>query len=67
MANNIDDFIREFSQTLPNIVIKVDRKQMINQLRALQGNYIDIGINTQNLSTIYLKDYYNYNTMRTKN
>lgn len=47
--------------------IRVDKKQLINQLRAMYDNYIELWINTDDLRTITLKDRFNTNTMRTKN
>lgn len=47
--------------------IRVDRKQLINQLKALNDNYIEIWINPENRNYITLKDRYNTNQMKTKN
>ena len=47
--------------------IRVDRKQLINQLKALNDNYIEIWINPENRNYITLKDRCNTNQMKTKN
>ena len=52
---------------LPDISIRLDKKQLINQLRAMQDSYIELWINSKNLSFITLKDRFNLNKMQTKN
>lgn len=53
---------------LPNIVCtRVDKKLLINSLRALQTNYIYINIDTNNRSQILLSDGTNQIYMRTQN
>lgn len=52
---------------LPDISIRLDKKQLINQLRAMQDSYIELWINSKNLKTITIKDRYNINKMTTKN
>jgi len=59
--------IKNISEALPDISIRLDKKQLINQLRALQDNYIELWINSKNLSFITLKDRFNTNKMQTKN
>lgn len=54
-------------QQIPNIRIRLDRKQFIKQLQALQDSYIELLLNSNNLNTITLKDRYNLNQMATKN
>lgn len=54
-------------QNLSDISIRLDKKQLINQLRALQDNYIELWINSKNLKSIILKDRYNLNRIVTKN
>jgi len=51
----------------PDISIRIDKKQLINQLRAMQDSYIELWINSKNLSSITLKDRFNINKMITKN
>lgn len=54
-------------QQIPNIRIRLDRKQFIKQLQALQDNYIELLFKSSNLNTITLKDRNNLNQMTTKN
>lgn len=54
-------------QNISDISIRLDKKQLINQLRALQDNYIELWINSKNLKSIILKDRYNINRIITKN
>lgn len=54
-------------QQILNIKIRLDRKQFIKQLQALQDSYIELLINSNNLHIITLKDRYNFNQMVTKN
>ena len=50
-----------------DISIRLDKKQLINQLRAMQDSYIELWINSKNLTTITIKDRFNINRMTTKN
>ena len=59
--------IDETLKNLPDISIRIDKKQLINQLRAMNDTYIELWINTKNLTTITLKDRFNINRMTTKN
>lgn len=59
--------INETLKNLPDISIRIDKKQLINQLRAMNDTYIELWINTKNLTTITLKDRFNINRMTTKN
>lgn len=53
---------------LPDIVCtRVDKKLLINSLRALQTNYIYINIDRNNRSYILLSDGTNQIQMRTQN
>jgi len=52
---------------LDDICIRIDKNQLIKQLRALNDNYIEIWINSKNLRTIKLRDRNNLNCMQTKN
>lgn len=63
MNNKANEVLNQF----PNISIRLDKKQLINQLRAMQDSYIELWINTKNLTTIIIKDRYNFNQMTTKN
>jgi hypothetical protein len=63
---NYNDFEKSLLN-LSDISIRLDRKQLINQLRALQDNYIELWINSKNLKSIILKDRYNINRIITKN
>lgn len=60
---NTQDLINQF----PDISIRIDKKQLINQLRAMNDSYIELWINTKNLTTITIKDRFNINRMTTKN
>ena len=60
---NTQDLINQF----PDISIRIDRRQLIKQLQALQDSYIELWINSKNLSVITLKDRFNMNKMQTKN
>ena len=59
--------INETLNNMPDISIKIDKKQLIKQLQAMQDNYIELWINSKNLTSITLKDRYNINRMITKN
>lgn len=59
--------INETLKNLPDISIRIDKKQLINQLRAMNDSYIELWINTKNLTTITIKDRFNINRMTTKN
>lgn len=63
MNNKVNDILNQ----LADISIRIDRKQLINQLRAMQDSYIELWINSKNLTTITLKDRFNLNRMKTKN
>lgn len=63
MNNKMNEVLNQF----PNISIRLDKKQLINQLRAMQDGYIELWINTKNLTTITIKDRFNINRMTTKN
>ena len=54
-------------QILGDIRITVDRKQLINQLRALSDNYIQLSINSKDLTWLELSDRHNRNRMTTRN
>lgn len=63
MNNKVNEVLNQF----PDISIRLDKKQLINQLRAMQDSYIELWINSKNLSSITLKDRFNINRMTTKN
>lgn len=63
MNNKANEVLNQF----PDISIRLDKKQLINQLRAMQDTYIELWINTKNLTTITIKDRFNINRMTTKN
>lgn len=49
------------------ITRKVDKRQLINTLRATTNTYVDIIVDVNNSNYITIKDNYNINQMRTKN
>lgn len=59
--------IQDIKNQFPDISIRIDKKQLINQLRAMNDSYIELWINTKNLTTITIKDRFNINRMTTKN
>lgn len=63
MNNKVNEVLNQF----PDISIRIDKKQLINQLRAMQDSYIELWINNKNLTTITIKDRFNINKMTTKN
>ena len=63
MNNKVNEVLNQF----PDISIRLDKKQLINQLRAMQDSYIELWINSKNLTTITIKDRFNINRMTTKN
>lgn len=63
MNNKVNGILNQF----PDISIRIDKKQLINQLRAMNDTYIELWINTKNLTTITIKDRFNINRMTTKN
>ncbi len=54
-------------QILGDIHITVDRKQLINQLRALSDNRIQLSLYSKDLTWLELSDRFNRNRMTTKN
>jgi hypothetical protein len=48
-------------------IFRVDKKQLINQLRAMQDNYIELVIDITDKAHIIIRDRFNNNRMRTKN
>lgn len=63
MNNKVNEVLKQF----PDISIRIDKKQLINQLRAMNDTYIELWINTKNLTSITIKDRFNINRMTTKN
>lgn len=63
MNNKVNGILNQF----PDISIRIDKKQLINQLRAMNDSYIELWINTKNLTSITIKDRFNINRMTTKN
>ena len=63
MNNKVNEVLNQF----PDISIRIDKKQLINQLRAMNDTYIELWINTKNLTSITIKDRFNINRMTTKN
>lgn len=63
MNNKVNGILNQF----PDISIRIDKKQLINQLKAMNDSYIELWINTKNLTTITIKDRFNINRMTTKN
>ena len=64
--NNYNELTKQL-QELPTISIRIDKKDMINQLRGLSDTYIELLINPEHLKTISLKDRTHYYTIQTKN
>lgn len=54
-------------EEMPTISIRIDKKDMINQLRGLSDNYVELLINPKHLKTISLKDRTHYYTIITRN
>ena len=63
MNNKVNGILNQF----PDISIRIDKKQLINQLRAMNDTYIELWINTNNITSITIKDRFNINRMTTKN
>ena len=61
------DKVTEALKYFPDISIRLNKKQLINQLRAMSDSYIELWINSKNLSSIIIKDRNNLNRMITKN
>lgn len=64
--NNYNDLTKQM-QELPTLSIRIDKKDMINQLRGLSDTYIELLINPESLKTISLKDRTHYYTIQTRN
>lgn len=64
--NNYNNLNQQMD-ALPTISIKIDKKDMINQLRGLSDKFIELLINPEHLTTISLKDRTHYYTIQTKN
>ena len=56
MNNNFDNIVS----------IRVDKKDLINNLRALSDNFIHLVIDTDSLQSIVLKDRTHCNTIQTR-
>jgi len=65
MVELMDKEIKKILDNIPNISIRVNKKQLINQLRAMQDNCIELLINTKDTKVIMIKDRYNLNKMIT--
>ena len=61
------DKVKNILNNLPDIAIRLDKKQLINQLRAMTDSYIELWINSKDLTSITIKDRSNINKMITKN
>ena len=59
--------INKLQTALPNIFIRIDKKDLINELRAMKDNYVELWINTNNLSTLIIKDRFKTITTKTRN
>ena len=60
---NTQDLINQF----PDISIRIDKKDLINELRAMKDNYVELWINTNNLSTLTITDRFKTITTKTRN
>lgn len=58
---------KQILNSIPNLSIRLDRKQLIKELQAMNDSYIELWINTKNLSTIQIKDRYKIITTKTRN
>ena len=61
------DKLEQTLNTLPDISIRIDKKDLINELRAMKDNYVELWINTNNLSTLIIKDRFKTITTKTRN
>lgn len=59
--------INKLQIAVPNISIRIDKKDLINELRAMKDNYVELWINTNNLSTLIIKDRFKTITTKTRN
>ena len=59
--------INKLQIAVPNISIRIDKKDLINELRAMKDNYVELWINTNNLSTLTIKDRFKTITTKTRN
>ena len=59
--------INKLQTAVPNISIRIDKKDLINELRAMKDNYVELWINTNNLSTLIIKDRFKTITTKTRN
>ena len=64
--NSYDDFKKEIIESMP-VVIRIDRKDLINQLRALKDNNIEILVYPKDKRIIYLQDRGHRNMVVTRN
>lgn len=63
MNNKVNEILNQF----PDISIRIDKKDLINELRAMKDNYVELWINTNNLSTLIIKDRFKTITTKTRN
>ena len=61
------DKLEQTLNTLPDISIRIDKKDLINELRDMKDNYVELWINTNNLSTLIIKDRFKTITTKTRN
>lgn len=59
--------INKLQTAVSNISIRIDKKDLINELRAMKDNYVELWINTNNLSTLTIKDRFKTITTKTRN
>lgn len=55
-------------QINPNyIMLRIDKKQFINELRAMNDNFVELWIDTTNKKSIQIKDRFKIITTSTRN
>lgn len=59
--------INKLQTAVSNISIRIDKKDLINELKAMKDNYVELWINTNNLSTLTIKDRFKTITTKTRN
>lgn len=64
--NQYTNFITQLKTNIPTLSIRIDRKDLINQLRGLKDPTIELWVNPNNLKVLQLKDSDHIYAVKTK-
>jgi hypothetical protein len=63
----MDNFTKQLQQLKDTIILRVDKKSLINKLRGMEDNYIELWISPENKRTLTIKDRFGMSIITTKN